>query len=204
MHWPSKGVFKDYVDGFVNYVLSKLTIASNVFVIFDRYKEKSIKGNTRASRASGLHQPKKHVIALTTPLPSRDVVLNVTHNKEQLIEMIAEELLDRTQELLSPNNLIVTGKADIPVEIRQGERVERPDLRTDHEEANVIVPHQVVQFASNTKRSLKVISDDTDVFMLLAHFCQQCQLSASLVMEPASPERTSVNIGDIIQLENIS
>ena len=130
VHWPSKGVFKDYVDGFVNYVLSKLIIACNVFVIFDRYKEKSIKGNTRASR---LHQSKKHVIALTTPLPSRDVVLNVTHNKEQLIEMITEELLDRTQGLLSPNNLVVTGKADIPVEIRQGERVERPDLRTDHE-----------------------------------------------------------------------
>jgi hypothetical protein len=58
VHWPSKGVFKDYVDGFVNYVLSKLTIASNVFVVSDRYKEKSTKGNTRASRASGLHQSK--------------------------------------------------------------------------------------------------------------------------------------------------
>jgi hypothetical protein len=49
VHWSSKDVFKDYVDGFVNYVLSKLTIVSNVFVIFDRCKEKSIKGNTRAS-----------------------------------------------------------------------------------------------------------------------------------------------------------
>jgi hypothetical protein len=129
------------MDGFVNYVLSKLTIASNVLVIFDRYKEKRIKGNTRASRPSGLHQSKKYVIALTTPLPSRIVVLNVIHNKDQLIEMITEELLDRTQGLVSPNNLVVAGKADIPVEIRQSERLERPDLRTNHEEANIIIPH---------------------------------------------------------------
>jgi hypothetical protein len=91
--------------------------------------------------------PKKHVIALKTPLPSRNVVLNVTHNKEQRLEMITEEHFDRTQGLISPNNLVVTGKADIPFEIRQGERVERLDLRTDHEEADVIIPHQVVQFA---------------------------------------------------------
>jgi hypothetical protein len=40
--------------------------------------------------------------------------------------------------------------------------VERPDLRTDHEEADVIIPHQIVHFASKTKMSLKVISEDTD------------------------------------------
>jgi hypothetical protein len=44
-----------------------------------------------------------------------------------------------------------------------------------------------------------VISDDTDVFVLLAHFYQQFQLSASLVMEPTSPEKTSVNIGDTVR-----
>jgi hypothetical protein len=181
VHCPSKGVFKDYMDGFVNYVLSKLTIASNVFVIFDRYKEKSIKGNIRVSRASGLHQSKKHVIALTTLLLFRDVVRNVTH-KEQLTEMITEELLDRKQGLISPNNLAVTGKADFAVEIRQRERVERPDVRFDHEEADVIISHQVVQFASKPKMSLKVISDDTDIFVLLTHkilsevsaFCISC------------------------------
>ena len=113
--------------------------------------------------------------------------------------MITEELLDRTQQLLLPNSLVVTGKADIPVEVRQGERLERTDLRTNHEEEDVIIPHQVVQFASNTKKTLKYISDDTDVFVLLAHYYQQCQLSASLLMEPTSPERTSVNIGDTVK-----
>ena len=54
VHWPTKGVIKDYVNGFVNYVLSKMTISGNVFVVFDRYNKKSIKSSTRASRAAGL------------------------------------------------------------------------------------------------------------------------------------------------------
>jgi hypothetical protein len=37
-----------------------------------------------------ISQKKPHIIALTTLLPSRDVALNVTHNKEQLIEMITK------------------------------------------------------------------------------------------------------------------
>ena len=75
VHWPTKGVIKDYVNGFVNYVLSKMTISGNVFVVFDRYNKKSIKSSTRASQAAVLQHSKKHVITLTTPIPSRDVVL---------------------------------------------------------------------------------------------------------------------------------
>ncbi|KAG0719009.1 hypothetical protein GWK47_051361 [Chionoecetes opilio] len=104
--------------------------------------KKSIKSSTRAARSAGVQHCKEHVITLTTPIPSRDVVLNVAHNKEQLIEMINEEILDRTQGLRLPNRLVVTGKADTPVEVWQGVRVERSDLQTNHEEADVIIPHQ--------------------------------------------------------------
>ncbi|KAG0696287.1 hypothetical protein GWK47_003120 [Chionoecetes opilio] len=83
----------------------------------------------------------------------RHVVLNVAHNKEQLIEMITEELLDRTHGLRLPNRLVVTGKADTPVEVWQGVQVERSDLQTNHKEADVIIPHQVVQFVSNTRKT---------------------------------------------------
>jgi hypothetical protein len=51
-----------------------LTVSSNVFVIFDRYKEKSIKGSTRPSRAAYLRQYNirmTRVIALATPLLSQ-------------------------------------------------------------------------------------------------------------------------------------
>ena len=198
VHWPSKGAIKDYVNAFVDYVLTRMSLSSNVFLVFDKYHESSIKSCTRAARAAGLQHSKKHNITLTTPIPSRDVILNVTHNKRQLIEIITEELLYRVQGLLLPSSLVVTGISDTPVEVKQGKRIERSDLRTTHEEADVILPHQVVQFASNTKKILKVISDDTDVFVLLMHYYHHSQVSASLLMEPTSPERTLVNIGDTV------
>ncbi|KAG0721110.1 hypothetical protein GWK47_006523 [Chionoecetes opilio] len=121
----------------------------------------TLKKTLQPQSAQGLHDLwsgehcKEHVITLTTPNHYRDVVLNVAHNKEQLIEMITEELLNRTQGLRLPNRLVVTGKADTPVEVWQGVRVERSDLQTNHEEADVIILHQVVQFVSNTRKTIK-------------------------------------------------
>ncbi|KAG0718576.1 hypothetical protein GWK47_052177 [Chionoecetes opilio] len=65
-----------------SYVLSKMTVSSNVFVVFDKYHKKSMKSSTRAARSARVQHCKEHVITLTTPIPSRDVVLNVAHNKE--------------------------------------------------------------------------------------------------------------------------
>ena len=79
----------------------------------------------------------------------------MTLNKKQLIEIITEELLHRMQELLLPSSLVVTGIADTPDEVRQGIQIERSDLHTTHEEADIILPHQFVQFAFNTKKILK-------------------------------------------------
>lgn len=62
-------------------------------------------------------------------------VLNVSHNKEQFIEIITEKLLDRVQGLWLLNSLVVTGKSDTPVEVKQGVR----DLRINHKEADVII-----------------------------------------------------------------
>lgn len=102
VHWPTTGIIMDYVNAFIHHVLTKLTVLSNVFVVFDKYHENSIKNNTRIARATGLHHSKRHVITLARPIPSRDGVLNVPHNKDQLIEIITEELLGRIQGLRLP------------------------------------------------------------------------------------------------------
>ena len=74
-------------------------------------------------------------------------------------------------ELLNlPNSLVVTEKIPIPTEVCNGLQIPRPDLKTMHEEADVIIPHQVIYTASLGCCSIKVISDDTDVFVLLVHY----------------------------------
>ena len=50
----------------------------------------------------------------------------------------------KTHEATMKHSLLVTGPASIPVEIFKGVAIERRDLETTHEEADVIIPRQVV------------------------------------------------------------
>ena len=67
-----------------------------------------------------------------------------------------------------------------------------------HEEADVIIPNQVVCLANLGCCRIKVISDDTDVFVLLVHYYTDKKLTGTLIMEPKSQERLSVNIGSTV------
>ena len=51
--------------------------------------------------------------------------------------------------------------------------IERKDLELTHEEADVIIPKQVVHAATQGSTCIKVINDDTDVFILLVHYYQK-------------------------------
>ena len=68
-----------------------------------------------------------------------------------------------------------------------------------HEEADVIIPHQVVyHLASLGCCSIKVISNDTDVFLLLVHYYAQKKLISTLLMEPTSQGRSSAKIDSTV------
>ena len=56
----------------------------------------------------------------------------------------------------------------VPVQISMGVVIQHHDLRTSHGEADIITAQQTVS-ASEMYRSIKVISDDTDVIALLLH-----------------------------------
>lgn len=81
----------------------------------------------------------------------------------------------------------------------RGVRVGNWDLRSNHEEVHVIIPHQVVQLATYIRKIIKAISDDTDLFVLFAHCYQQCQRCVPLVLEPPILAITSANIGDTVK-----
>ena len=55
---------------------------------------------------------------------------------------------------------------------------------------------QMLYIANNQEniQTIKVICDDTDVFVLLIHFCEQQKLRCSLIMEANSSQRVSVDI----------
>ena len=170
-HWPNKGTVQDYVNNITSYILGKARY-SDVYLVFDRYHEYSIKSGTRLSRACQ-HASRRHRLSLTTPLPPQLVALTVTDNKVQLIDIICQHLTAVTQETALDHKLVITGKENTPVETYKGELHEHDDLRTTHEEADVIMVQQVAKVANEGTKSIRVICDDTDVFILLMYFFQK-------------------------------
>ena len=113
--WPSNGKVQDYVDKAVTWTFGKVQ-ESDVYLVFDRYMEYSIKDNTRNTRQKGASR--QHRLTLTMPLPPQKVLLTVTQNKIQLIDLIVAALQkEKDQFKLCGHKLVVTGRDPIPVEI---------------------------------------------------------------------------------------
>ncbi len=198
IHWPSNGTVQDFVDGFWTYTLHKLRKA-DVFLVFDRYYDYSIKSYTRTSRKiKKAHTG--HKLRTTTPLPSQQTILTTTENKVQLIDILCEQIQEKAKDLPRDDDafnhrLLITGSGTSPTEVRMGVVITRTDMRTTHEEADVIIAQQMVCAATESSSCITIVSDDTDVFVLLLHFYQLKHLTCTLLMQGTSSQRTVVDIG---------
>ena len=94
------------------------------------------------------------------------------------------------------NKFIITSKQDIPEQLHFGRQSERHDLITTQEEANVIIPHQVLAVITDGKSSMKVCREDTDVFVLLCHSHHIKQWKAELFMEGFKKGKNVISIKD--------
>jgi len=119
------------------------------------------------SSANGLRFT--HALAL----PPQKVTLTVTDNKVQLIGILCQHLKDQCSTFPANGKLVVTSNDPVPFEINNGVIVQRVDMRTTHEEADIIIVQQVVKLAQSGNTSIKVVCDDTDVLVLLVHFYAQ-------------------------------
>ena len=192
--WPSSsGTVEDFLKNMV-VCLNKILQNTDVYLIFDRYYPNSIKDATRMSRA-GRNATRRHQLTLHMQLPPQKVVLTVTENKVQLIDLACKYLTENP--LLLPQNgrkLIITGGDPIPVQILLGAVVPRPDMKTLHEEADVVIAKQVLFLAAQGMDCIRVICDDTDVVVLLMHYYFTEQLTCQLYMVGTSPSRSTVDI----------
>ena len=168
VHWPKWGLVSEFIDGVTSYFF-KILKDADVYLAFDWYYENSIKSATRLQRIGTIKR--SHRITTETPLPLKDILLSSNKTKENLIELIAVELIDCVNKLLhSENSLIITSKSEFPIQSHNGVKITRYDLKTTFDEADYIIPHQVVTAFEEGKQKIKVISADTDVFVLLCHF----------------------------------
>ena len=129
--------------------------------------------------------------------PLQKVVLAVTYNTIQLVDVILETLLAQKQQLSSTNHkLVVTGRDPVPVEISHGMIILRYDLTDAHEEADVNIIHQMLSIVESSMNdiNISVISDDADIFVRLVHFYHDKQLTCHVAMEATCQERKSIDI----------
>ena len=75
----------------------------------------------------------------------------------------------------------------------------RNDIRTTHEEADAIMPQQMVAITDQGTTCIKVICDDTNVYVLPIYIYDLLKLTCSLQMEGTSSERTLVDIGATVK-----
>ena len=195
IHWPEDGTVGDFVQSVKSRVAVYLA-QSDVYLIFDRYQEYSIKSTARDGRETGVS--KKHHLLRTTKLPSQKSVLCSAHNKKQLIQIIFEEITqDRLYHLQSTtqHTLIVTGQGPCPIEVKMEDIRCRHDMTTYQEEADIIIVSQILKISSEASDPcITVVSDDTDVFILLLHHYHVNGLKIQLTMQSPIKDRTIVDI----------
>ena len=177
--------------------MKKMSTCSHLNLIFDRRKDYSIKSKTRSFRAGAASR--EYQLSLDMPLPPQFVMLTGTRNKEQLIEFIVSELTKKVQGYKHPTSLIIAGKSPVPVEIKGSSTVMCQDLQTTHEDADVIIPQQVLHLVGCGCSCIRVVCDDTDVFALLLYFHQAKDVSDTFLMEGTSPQQAVINIGDMVK-----
>ena len=153
--WPGKGgLVSDLINTFRQFIARQLDLKQDVYIVFDRYHQDSIKSHTRIVRAIGV--TRRLYLQLATELPSQKVVLMVTQNEMQLTDLILQSLQE--DPIVSRQKLVVTGLNDTIIQIHNGVVTELALLKTSHEEADVIMINQLlwVVATSSTTKSVKV------------------------------------------------
>ena len=165
LYWPLNGTVKDFLEIGEKYIVKKMQ-ESNVHVVFDKYNDNSLKSDTRDARIGAFHR--SYQLTPDCELPPKELCLKSSKTKETLIELMSIQLRNRVEELGLKKQLVISGKSITPIMIHQGNIQTREDLKSSYDEADYIIPQQVNQiFKEQKDASVKVISSDTDVFVLL-------------------------------------
>ena len=194
VHWPAKGVIADFVKNFKGFLLKKL-LESDVYLIFNRYREHSTKSVTRDARtceASRVYQ-----LTENTPFPSQKPVITVSSNKKQLMSIICSSIINDEEfhaQHTTRKKLVITGSLDVPTEIHKRVVIAREDIATSHEEADNIIAQQAIMCAKEHSGATMVAANDKDVFILLLFHCLNKRLTCPIFMISPIQKRSLIDI----------
>lgn len=153
--WPSFGTVTDLAAS-MGHRLNRYD--AKTFVIFDRYDQVSAKDHERQRRVGEFST--EYQLSLTTPLPSRDKVMKNKKNKRRLGELLCTHKIGDNIEMVSRADSIVT-----------------------HDEADVSLISYMLDAVKRGATTVRILSDDTDVFILMVYWCWKVGTTCCLQME---------------------
>ena len=93
----------------------------------------------------------------------------------------------------------MTGAKAVPQEIHTGVFINRQDLCTTLENADVIILQQLIYAATQGVDNMTVVCDDKDVFVLILHYHYHKKLTCYMMMEATNKERSIIDIAATVK-----
>lgn len=161
--------FAEVADTLMSIVLNEGTNSERIDVVFDVYRENSIKNAEREKRGSESGHEFRSIMSAHKIRQWRKFLLSPT-NKSQLIRFISEEWQkERYKEKLAGKTIFVTTEEKCFEITSEGTRY-REDLKSEQEEADTRVLLHAAHAAASGYKAVVVASEDTDVFVLCVAF----------------------------------
>ena len=167
--WPQNGTVQTLCESMVSRV-ADVNIVDGVYIVLDRYKTGSIEEHGRVRRSKG-HAAPNHKLTLTTVLPARDIIMKNTLNKQQLASLPCMCHVPPSVHMLGDVYNIF-----------------------DHEEADVSMVSYANKFATEGKKEIQILADDTDVFVLLMHWFHKHCLNSLVTLRKFDGQIIDINV----------
>ena len=131
----------------------------------------------------------------TSRLPTQKVVLRVTKNKAQLIDLMCQNLIINKDEC-GQHTPVVTGSVPVPIKINTGVVIMLQDISITQEEGDTILIQQVESVGA--PNSL-VVADDTNICVLLLYSCHHGDIPFQVMIVSPIQGRAVIDINETIQ-----
>ena len=142
---PNGGIVQYFLNNFRRHIQGHLEL-SDVYLVFYRYTAGSIKESTR--KDSDQWASRVYELRPLARLPAQKVVLSVSRNKTQLIDLIMEDL-QAHKDVLN-GKLVITGNDPVPVQINEGVVSKMEGMTITHAEGDTMIIHQVAYEGANS------------------------------------------------------
>ena len=111
IYWPKEGTVLDLANSVEKFTVKHLQ-ESDVYMVFDRYIDNSIKSDTRLNRIGRFQR--SHQLNIRSDLPSKDICMSSQKTKKIIIDIITEHLLAIAAEAKFEQKLMIPSTSKYP------------------------------------------------------------------------------------------